>query len=423
MASSLALATLTACGGGGSSDPSAPVTAPVPVATAPITGSAAVGAAVSGGVVNAKCASGSASTTTATDGTFSLSTTGLTFPCMLEVTFGTPAQKLHSFASAAGRTNITPVTELVTALAFGNSALPSLYAAVTSDQLKLAAAALSGANQQALAALSAQSLTLPAGFDPIGGPLSPATGQSAGDLHDQLLDRLQSNLGSNGQTLQTWVSSRVVPAPAVTGNYAGTWNASYNGGAFSFLITQAGNNLTLNNITQGLPSGQTSTGVLTGNTAVVTQNDFAASTSSTLTIINATTINAVQNSCTAKPGYVCLVANGVTLTFNKVSSTTTPITTPITTPTSTSPVPTTCAASNLTTAAFNAIQLGMTVAQVNQTIGCAYAPSSTQRTMNEVVYAWTPPMSAAMILVFFDASGTTVTGIGGLNIFKQSMGF
>ena len=304
----VAAAVLAACGGGGSSDPS------VPAATAPITGSAAVGAAISGGAVTATCVSGNASTTTATDGSFTLSTSGLTVPCMLEITFGSPAQKLHSIATAAGRTNITPITELATALAFANSDLPSLYGTVTSGQLKLAATALSGASQQALTALKAESLTLPTGFDPIGGPLTPAAGQSTGDVHDQLLDSLKLKLGSAGQTLQSWVSSTVPPStPPV-------------------------------------------------------------------------------------------------------------VTPPVVTP---APVAATCAVSNLTTAAFNAIQLGMSVAQVNQTIGCAYNPASTQRLNSNVVYVWIPPMSAAMLLVWFDVTGTTVTSISNLAGagFKQSLGF
>jgi len=306
MASAVVLTVLAACGGGGGggSETSNPST---PAATTPITGTAAVGAAISGAAVTAKCVMGNASTTTAADGSYSLPTTDLTTPCMLEVTFGSPTQKLHSIATKAGRTNITPITELATALAFSNSALTSLYGTVTGEQLKQAAAALPGASQQALTALTAESLTLPAGFDPISGPLSPpAAGQAIGDVHDQLLDRLKLKLDSRGQTLQSWVSRTVAPTPTPTPTVAAT-----------------------------------------------------------------------------------------------------------------------CSTSNLTTTAFDAIQLGMTLTQVNQIIGCAYSPDSTQRMIDSVAYAWIPPNSIAMIVVWFDASGTTVTSIPGSvkPLFKSGSGF
>jgi hypothetical protein len=111
-----------------------------------------------------------------------------------------------------------------------------------------------------------------------------------------------------------------------------------------------------------------------------------------------------------------LIANGVTITFNKASSTTTTITTP------TSPVAATCVASNFTTAAFNAIQLGMTLSQVNQTLGCANDPFFTQRNIYQVTHAWSAQVGGS-IIVYFDAAGTIVTGINGSNMFKSSSGF
>ena len=85
----------------------------------------------------------------------------------------------------------------------------------------------------------------------------------------------------------------------------------------------------------------------------------------------------------------------------------------------------TCAESNFTTAALNAIQSGMTLAQVNQTIGCAYDPSSTVRMKTNVVYSWTQPTSIQRITVWFDATGATVTSVGNLAgaEFKSSSGF
>lgn len=80
----------------------------------------------------------------------------------------------------------------------------------------------------------------------------------------------------------------------------------------------------------------------------------------------------------------------------------------------------TCVAANITTAKYNAIALGMTIDQVNQTIGCKFNPSFTQRGTSYTVYTW---IASGFIQVFFDGAGTTVTGLNGTDIFKSANGF
>ena len=159
----VAAALLSACGGGNdngttsvaSTTPSAPATA----ASFTLAGTAATGAAIAGGAVTANCTVGSASGTTAADGTFTLVfDKGQVAPCLLRVTkAGPPALELYGFAAAAGHVNITTLTDsaLTKALAASpaevfagfdlaranaiNAALP---AAITYLQTQLAAASL-----------------------------------------------------------------------------------------------------------------------------------------------------------------------------------------------------------------------------------------------------------------------------------------
>ncbi|PMX95493.1 hypothetical protein C1X54_38495, partial [Pseudomonas sp. GW460-13] len=77
-----------------------------------------MGAALPNATVQAKCANGSGTATTAADGTFTISIPDATRPCVLSVT--TPdGTILHSVVEAGTGTtaaaNITPLTELITA--------------------------------------------------------------------------------------------------------------------------------------------------------------------------------------------------------------------------------------------------------------------------------------------------------------------
>ena len=76
------LALLTACGGG--SD----VTVSNTNTAAMLSGTAATGAAIVGGVVTLKCASGTtASPITGADGAFSVDISGATLPCLVKVSY------------------------------------------------------------------------------------------------------------------------------------------------------------------------------------------------------------------------------------------------------------------------------------------------------------------------------------------------
>lgn len=122
-------------------------------------------------------------------------------------------------------------------------------------------------------------------------------------------------------TISAWEASQTTtpttPTPAGT-DYSGTWTGSYQTFSVTYVITQSGNNLTLKSNPTPLTASQTYTGVLNGNTATVTTNDYAAS-SSTLTVIDSKTVKVVQNSCVASQANMiyCLVPNGTPIIFTK----------------------------------------------------------------------------------------------------------
>jgi len=85
-----------------------------------------------------------------------------------------------------------------------------------------------------------------------------------------------------------------------------------------------------------------------------------------------------------------------------------------------------CTPANLTLANYNAISLGMTLAQVNQIIGCQFDPTTTQITAQMVAYFWDDNSDGngddQSIAVFFDPTGSKVTGISGSSNFKSATG-
>ncbi|WP_444634289.1 hypothetical protein [Cupriavidus oxalaticus] len=206
----LAAAVLTACGGGGDSE--------APASSAPttkISGTAAVGAALGNASVQAKCASGSGTATTAADGTFTINIPNATRPCVLSVK--TPdGTTLHSVVEAGSGTsataNITPLTELITAsLAQGDTdAFFEQFDA--SAQAKLTASGLSTATEAVKLVLTGVvDLT---GIDPLKGTLVAANGSTAGNAQDQLLDQLGERLESSKTTLDELSSAVAANAGA-----------------------------------------------------------------------------------------------------------------------------------------------------------------------------------------------------------------
>ena len=120
LACGLAVAAILGACGGNSSTPVAAT------ATSTVSGTAATGVAIAAGTVTLKCVSGTTGVvTTGTDGSFSINVAGVTLPCIGRVDYSNTAgaQKLHTYISAIGNANITPVTELIVAHLLGGTAI------------------------------------------------------------------------------------------------------------------------------------------------------------------------------------------------------------------------------------------------------------------------------------------------------------
>ncbi|MBC7608026.1 MAG: hypothetical protein H7228_00375, partial [Polaromonas sp.] len=211
---------LSACGGGGTSSPA--------VATATVSGTAATGAAIAGGSVSMSCVSGASGiATTAADGSYSLSVSGITFPCVARVSYGT-SDKLHSYVSAAGTANITPVTELLVANLTGGTAADAFdkfdatkAKALTTAQVTAAIAAV----KAYLVTLGVSVTDFPA--DPIGAKLVAKAGTTDGDKFDKVLDDLQAKLKAASKKL----SEAVAEINKGTSSSAGTSTTTATAGA------------------------------------------------------------------------------------------------------------------------------------------------------------------------------------------------
>ncbi|KAF3461277.1 hypothetical protein GO287_02055 [Ralstonia solanacearum] len=197
-ASLISLALLTACGGGGGSS-SAGTT------SVNTTGTAAIGSPIVGGTVALKCASGTtSSTTTGTDGSWTISLDASDYPCVAQVSGGQAngvvlTSGLHSVLAAPDVTNITPLTDIVVGVLgkqdpstwFANVSKGDLASSITTDNLNSALDKL----KTALASLPGKP-SLPDGFN----PLNTAFKAQTGDAGDDLLERYGASLTASGLT-------------------------------------------------------------------------------------------------------------------------------------------------------------------------------------------------------------------------------
>lgn len=181
---------LASCGGGGDGDGDASSLA--------LSGTAATGAALASASVQVKCKAGDGTATTSASGGYTLTISGGQLPCIVKVsgtTAGGAAIVLHSIVetgtAGSGTTtnataNVTPVTEMIVAQIVG--AMPSDAfsnfdpAEVTKDTVAAALTAIVDALKTAGIDLT--------GIDPLKAALVPATGTTAGNAYDKLLDTL-----------------------------------------------------------------------------------------------------------------------------------------------------------------------------------------------------------------------------------------
>ena len=215
------VAALAACGGGstnGGASASNLLT---------LSGVAAIGQAIPGATVSAKCQSGSGSATTDDRGAYTLTIAGGSAPCILQLVenkncmpvcllqFGNPVQhlKLHSVAAQSGSVvNITPLTDMVTSRLLLQD--PSAYFATFkadsfADKAKTESIAL--AETDVVKALDGTITWDGTGL--ISRPLIASTRSDAGNEHDKLLDELGKKLPLHKMSQVNWWLSKTFSTP------------------------------------------------------------------------------------------------------------------------------------------------------------------------------------------------------------------
>lgn len=211
------LTALAACGGGGGDKAAGNNNT--------TTGVAAIGAPIVGGNVTLKCASGAtASANTGSDGSWGVALKSSDYPCAVRVNGGTAngqalPSALHSVAQTTGTTNITPLTDLITAILGGqnpatwydNAKSGDLSGVITASGLSTALGEL----RTALSTLPGKP-ALPNGFD----PLTSAFNAQKGDAGDDLLESYGSALTAAGLTQATAASQVATGQPLTQAAYS-----------------------------------------------------------------------------------------------------------------------------------------------------------------------------------------------------------
>lgn len=212
---------LSACGGGGSSDASAPAT----TNTTTFSGTAATGAAMSGAAISISCMKGTGSATTAANGSYSANLTDITLPCALKATSADGNTVLYSLtspsvtASTNQTANITPLTQLLVAKLAGTDPA-SFFANLNTAASSVTAANVSSAQAAVLDILSNAGVNVSNVGDLLVGALVPATSSASGNAYDVALDALAAALVKSGTSLKELAtavaSSDATPASIAT---------------------------------------------------------------------------------------------------------------------------------------------------------------------------------------------------------------
>lgn len=195
--------------------------------TGSLSGTAATGAPIANGAITVKCAGGNdLQTTTASNGQWSVTLSGHTLPCAVQVGAG-GGQNLHSLAYEIGTVNVTPLTDLVVANLVGTEPAswfaglgPSAWQAITSAAVGTAVGNLRTA------------LNLPAlqSLDPIRDAFQATAGNTMDDILESLADALASTGMNYGQLLAAAYSANFASAVQTLATALNTAYASHAAG-------------------------------------------------------------------------------------------------------------------------------------------------------------------------------------------------
>lgn len=188
----LVVALVAACGGG--SSPQGP--------SLELQGTASAEVAMSGATVAVKCVTGSAQTTTATDGSWAVSLTSATLPCVVQVSGGGRTYRSAVWGSGPGnyRVNASPLTELVVARLAGAGNTPAtFFSGFGSGSATFSSSSLAAALSYLRIALAG--LTDLSGVDPISDVMVAAGGSSAGNALGNQVSNFLTQIAAANTTL------------------------------------------------------------------------------------------------------------------------------------------------------------------------------------------------------------------------------
>lgn len=229
---------LAGCGGSDSAAGGA-------TATGSLNGTAAVGHPLVGGTISVKCAAGGAlAATTGSAGNWSVTLSGQTLPCALQVGGGTVngaanTTFYHSIATVPGTVNVTPLTDLLVANLAGSATPVTWFAGLNS-------AALGAITQSQVDASLAQLRGALVALPPLSGinPITTAFTPTSGNNIDDMLTALNAALGGSGVSYATLLGNAAaatfVAPPGYSAALAAAFAATPSGaGAAAFDGTEA----------------------------------------------------------------------------------------------------------------------------------------------------------------------------------------
>jgi hypothetical protein len=187
-----AAAAVAGCGGGSS-------TSTATSSSLTLSGTAATGAALANAAVDVKCATGTGSATTGSDGSFTVSVNGGAQPCLLHLK-AADGTELHSLAEDGTTVaNITPVSEMIVARLAGTAAKDFFN---NFDASKITAGTVAEAKQTVVTTLKDAGVDL-SDTDPLHTAFKAAHDGTSGDALDGKLDDLKAKLEQAQTTVDT----------------------------------------------------------------------------------------------------------------------------------------------------------------------------------------------------------------------------
>lgn len=191
---------LAACNGDGSSGGGGGS------ANSSVQGTVATGAAATNALVSVKCQNGYTTTsTTGSDGAFTLSVPTVALACALQASGGSlpTGTTLHSLATANGVTNITPLTDLVVAHALGKTPA-DWFNASPAASLGVLAGKIDASDSAVIDKMKAQGYVLPDGtFNSRTSKFSPVKGNP----YDDFLESLKASVDKTTDGYQGLLAS------------------------------------------------------------------------------------------------------------------------------------------------------------------------------------------------------------------------